>query len=81
MKDTDQPSAGLIQDLNERRLIGDTLVVWGGRVRAHRLLPGQSYGDDYAVHVHDLLAAILDCLNFNSVLGKPLVRPVRLEEV
>ena len=29
-KDTDQPSAGLIQDLKQRGLLEDTLVVWGG---------------------------------------------------
>ena len=28
--DTDQPSAALIQDLKERGLLDDTLVVWGG---------------------------------------------------
>jgi hypothetical protein len=29
-KDTDQPSAGLVQDLKNRGLLKDTLVVWGG---------------------------------------------------
>ena len=29
-KDTDQPSAGLIQDLEQRGLLDDTLVIWGG---------------------------------------------------
>ena len=29
-KDTDQPSAGLIMDLQQRGLLEDTLVVWGG---------------------------------------------------
>ena len=29
-KDTDAPSAALIQDLKERGLLGDTLVAWGG---------------------------------------------------
>ncbi len=29
-KDTDQPSAGLIKDLEQRGLLQDTLVVWGG---------------------------------------------------
>ena len=28
--DTDQPSAALIQDLKERGLLEDTLVIWGG---------------------------------------------------
>jgi hypothetical protein len=29
-KDTDAPSAALVQDLNERGLLDDTLVAWGG---------------------------------------------------
>src|SRR5581483_1704323 len=29
-KDTDQPSAALIQDLKERGLLDETLVIWGG---------------------------------------------------
>ncbi len=31
-KDTDQPSAGLGQDLKQRGLLDDTLVIWGGEV-------------------------------------------------
>ncbi len=29
-RDTDQPSAGLVQDLKQRGLLEDTLVIWGG---------------------------------------------------
>src|SRR4029453_6516207 len=29
-KDTDQPSAALVQDLKQRGLLDETLVVWGG---------------------------------------------------
>lgn len=29
-RDTDQPSAGLVQDLKQRGLLDDTLVIWGG---------------------------------------------------
>jgi hypothetical protein len=29
-KDTDQPSAGLVQDLKQRGLLDDTLVIWSG---------------------------------------------------
>lgn len=29
-RDTDQPTAGLIQDLKQRGLLEDTLIVWGG---------------------------------------------------
>ena len=29
-KDTDQPSAALVKDLEQRGLLKDTLIVWGG---------------------------------------------------
>ena len=37
--DTDQPSAALVQDLKQRGLLDDTLVIWGGefgRTRSSR---------------------------------------------
>ena len=40
--DTDQPSAALVSDLARLGLLEDTLVVWGGGVRPHRLQPGQA---------------------------------------
>ena len=38
-KDTDQPSAALVQDLKQRGLLDDTLVLWGG-IRSHPILQG-----------------------------------------
>ena len=37
--ETDQASAALVKDLKMRGLLEDTLVIWGGRVWAHQLLP------------------------------------------
>ena len=34
------PSAGLIQDLRQRGLLEDTLVVWGGEFGRKSVLPG-----------------------------------------
>ena len=39
-KDTDQPSAGLIQDLKQRGLLEDTLVIWGGEFGRTPFLQG-----------------------------------------
>ena len=39
-QDIDQASSALIQDLKQRGLLEDTLVVWGGEFR-HDLLPRQ----------------------------------------
>ncbi len=40
-KSVDQPSAALIQDLKQRGLLDDTLVIWGG---PHRVLSGHTDG-------------------------------------
>jgi hypothetical protein len=49
--DTDQPSAGLIQDLKNRGLLEDTLVVWGGEfgrtVYCQGRLTREEYGRDH----------------------------------
>jgi hypothetical protein len=49
--DTDQPSAALIQDLKERGLLKDTLVVWGGEfgrtVYCQGKLTAEDYGRDH----------------------------------
>jgi hypothetical protein len=49
--DTDQPSAGLIQDLKNRGLLEDTLVVWGGEfgrtVYCQGRLTQEEYGRDH----------------------------------
>ena len=50
-KDTDQACAGLIQDLKERGLLNDTLVVWGGEfgrtVYCQGKLTADNYGRDH----------------------------------
>jgi hypothetical protein len=49
--DTDQPSAGLIQDLKQRGLLDDTLVIWGGEfgrtVYSQGPLTASDYGRDH----------------------------------
>jgi hypothetical protein len=49
--DTDQPSAALIEDLKERGLLDDTLVIWGGEfgrtVYSQGKLTADSYGRDH----------------------------------
>jgi hypothetical protein len=39
-RDTDQPSAGLVQDLAQRGLLEDTLVIWGGEFGRTSFLQG-----------------------------------------
>src|SRR3954453_5023784 len=50
-KDTDRASAGLVQDLKERGLLQDTLVVWGGEfgrtVCCQGKLTPENYGRDH----------------------------------
>jgi hypothetical protein len=50
-RDTDQPSAALIQDLKQRGLLEDTLVVWGGEfgrtVYCQGTLTAEDYGRDH----------------------------------
>jgi Protein of unknown function (DUF1501) len=50
-RDVDQPCAGLIQDLKERGLLDDTLVVWGGEfgrtVYCQGKLTPDNYGRDH----------------------------------
>ncbi len=50
-QDTDQPSAALIQDLKQRGLLDDTLVVWGGEfgrtVYCQGKLTAEDYGRDH----------------------------------
>lgn len=48
---TDQPSAALVQDLKQRGLLDDTLVIWAGEfgrtVYSEAKLTGDSYGRDH----------------------------------
>jgi hypothetical protein len=50
-RDTDQPSAALIQDLKQRGMLDDTLVVWGGEfgrtVYCQGNLSPENYGRDH----------------------------------
>ena len=50
-RDTDQPGAGLIQDLKQRGLLDDTLVVWGGEFGRTAYCQGtltrENYGRDH----------------------------------
>jgi hypothetical protein len=50
-RDTDQPSAALIQDLKQRGLLEDTLVIWGGEfgrtVYSQGQLTAKNYGRDH----------------------------------
>ncbi len=50
-RDTDQPTAALIQDLEERGLLDDTLVVWGGEfgrtVYCQGTIKKDNYGRDH----------------------------------
>ncbi|MBZ5590742.1 MAG: DUF1501 domain-containing protein [Acidobacteriia bacterium] len=50
--DTDQPSAALIQDLKERGLLDDTLVVWGGEFGRTVYCQGKLTADDYGRDHH-----------------------------
>ena len=50
-KETDQASAGLIQDLKQRGLLEDTLVIWGGEFGrtnySQGILTETNYGRDH----------------------------------
>ena len=50
-RDTDQPSAALIRDLDQRGLLDDTLIVWGGEfgrtVYCQGKLTTEDYGRDH----------------------------------
>ena len=51
-RDTDQASAALIQDLKERGLLDDTLVVWGGEFGRTVYCQGKLTADDYGRDHH-----------------------------
>ena len=50
--DTDQPSAALVQDLKERGLLEDTLVIWGGEFGRTVYSQGRLTEDDYGRDHH-----------------------------
>ena len=46
-RETDQPSAALVADLKRRGLLEDTLVIWGGGIRTHQLLPRETLKEQF----------------------------------
>ncbi|HVW84501.1 MAG TPA: DUF1501 domain-containing protein, partial [Bryobacteraceae bacterium] len=60
-RDTDQPAAGLIQDLKQRGMLKDTLVIWGGEFGRTPYAQGSpkpnSYGRDHHGRVFSLWMA------------------------
>ncbi len=51
-KETDQPSAGLVQDLKLRGLLDDTLVIWGGEFGRGCYSQGKLTPDNYGRDHH-----------------------------
>lgn len=51
-KDTDQPSAALVQDLKQRGLLDDTLIIWGGEFGRTVYSQGQLTADNYGRDHH-----------------------------
>ncbi len=51
-RDTDQPTAALIEDLKERGLLKDTLVLWGGEFGRTVYCQGKLTADDYGRDHH-----------------------------
>jgi uncharacterized protein (DUF1501 family) len=51
-RDTDQPSAGLVQDLKQRGLLDDTLVIWGGEFGRTPYSQGPLKPDNYGRDHH-----------------------------
>jgi len=51
-EDTDQPSAALVQDLKQRGLLDDTLVIWGGEFGRTVYCQGKIEKDNYGRDHH-----------------------------
>jgi hypothetical protein len=51
-RDTDQPSAALLQDLKQRGLLDDTLVIWGGEFGRTIYSQGELTADNYGRDHH-----------------------------
>jgi hypothetical protein len=51
-RDTDQPSAALLQDLKQRGLLDDTLVLWGGEFGRTIYSQGELTADNYGRDHH-----------------------------
>jgi hypothetical protein len=52
VRDTDQPSAALIQDLKQRGMLDDTLVIWGGEFGRTPYAQGAPKPDNYGRDHH-----------------------------
>jgi hypothetical protein len=51
-KETDQPAAALLQDLKQRGMLEDTLVIWGGEFGRTNYSQGKLTSDDYGRDHH-----------------------------
>ncbi len=51
-RETDQPSAGLVKDLQQRGLLDDTLVIWGGEFGRTSYSQGKLTANDYGRDHH-----------------------------
>jgi len=51
-RDTDQPSAALVEDLKQRGLLDDTLVIWGGEFGRTIYSQGELTADNYGRDHH-----------------------------
>jgi hypothetical protein len=51
-RDTDQPTAALLQDLRQRGLLDETLVIWGGEFGRTVYCQGQLTSDNYGRDHH-----------------------------
>jgi arylsulfatase A-like enzyme len=51
-QETDQPAAALVQDLKQRGMLDDTLVVWGGEFGRTVYCQGRLTKDDYGRDHH-----------------------------
>jgi uncharacterized protein (DUF1501 family) len=51
-KQTDQPTAGLIQDLKAQGMLDDTLVIWGGEFGRTSYCQGKIEGNDFGRDHH-----------------------------
>jgi hypothetical protein len=60
-RDTDQPTAALLRDLEQRGLLDDTLIVWGGEfgrtIYSQGTLTAENYGRDHHPRCFTVLLA------------------------
>ena len=56
-KDTDHPGAALVQDLANRGLLDDTLVIWGGEFGRTPMVQGGNDGRDHTPKAYTMWLA------------------------